>query len=117
MNVPHLNILTKCDKIQNKDLLDKFTSTTSVEEVLGELGHFDSEKEFFNNKFYNLNKALVGVIDNFSLINYLTIDITDESSISDVIMQIDTLVQYDDYRMPNDKNFMDEKDPVENDDY
>lgn len=48
------------------------------------------------------------MIDGFSMVNYHTLDITDEESVSDILMQIDNMVQYDDYRMPNDKKFMDE---------
>ena len=70
MSVPHLNILTKCDKIQDKELIEKFTSAQSCADILGELGHYESDKEYFNNKFFKLNKALVGVIDGFSLVNY-----------------------------------------------
>jgi len=57
-----------------------------------------------------LNKALVEVVDGFSMINFHALDITDEESVSDVLMQIDNMVQYDEYRMPNDKKFMDEQD-------
>jgi GPN-loop GTPase len=69
MSVPHLNILTKCDKIQNKELLEMLTSSNSVKEILEDLGH-TSEKQFFTSKFKKLNELLVGVIDGFSLVNY-----------------------------------------------
>jgi len=59
-----------------------------------------------------LNKALVEVVDGFSMINFHALDITDEESVSDVLMQIDNMVQYDEYRMPNDKKFMDEQDEM-----
>jgi len=52
------------------------------------------------------------VIDGFSMINFHALDITDEESVSDVLMQIDNMVQYDEYRMPNDKKFMDEQDDM-----
>ena len=96
-------------------MIERFTSASSCADILGELGHFDSDKGYFNDKFFKLNKALVGVIDGFSLVNYHPVDITEEESINEVIMNIDGLVQYDDYRMPNDKNFMDEKDPIDAD--
>jgi len=59
-----------------------------------------------------LNKALVEVVDGFSMINFHALDITDEESVSDVLMQIDNMVQYDEYRMPNDKKFMDEQEDM-----
>ena len=59
-----------------------------------------------------MNKALVEVVDGFSMINFHALDITDEESVSDVLMQIDNMVQYDEYRMPNDKKFMDEQEDM-----
>jgi len=47
------------------------------------------------------------VIDNFSLVNYQQLNIQDEESVSMVMAAIDNLVQYDDYRMPKDTNFLD----------
>lgn len=82
----------------------------TCQQMLEECGSEKEEKggQFFTQKFFKLNQALVGVIDGFSMVNYHTLDITDEESVSDVLMQIDNMVQYDEYRMPNDKKFMDE---------
>ena len=81
--------------------------------MMEELGSENEGKgQFFTQKFYKLNKALVDVIDGFSMINFHALDITDEESVSDVLMQIDNMVQYDEYRMPNDKKFMDEQDDM-----
>ena len=106
MGVPHLNILTKCDKIQDKEVLEVITSSNSTAEILQDLGH-TKPMQFFNARFQKLNDAIVGVIDSFSLVAYQPLDITDEESIMDVIMQIDNMVQYDEYRMPSDKKFLD----------
>ena len=69
-------------------------------------------KVSFSPKSFKLNKALVEVVDGFSMINFHALDITDEESVSDVLMQIDNMVQYDEYRMPNDKKFMDEQEDM-----
>ena len=63
--------------------------------------------QFFNKKFFKLNQAIMGVIDNFSLVNYQQLNIQDEESVSVVMAAIDNLVQYDDYRMPQDSKFLD----------
>lgn len=87
----------------------------NCQQILEEFSSGGKEQgQFFSKKFFKLNQALVGVIDGFSLVNYHTLDITDEESVSDVLMQIDNMVQYDDYRMPNDKKFMDEQDDMGN---
>lgn len=38
MGTPHLNVLTKCDKVQDKDTLEKLTNNYSTQEVMLELG-------------------------------------------------------------------------------
>lgn len=52
-----------------------------------------------------LNQKLFEVIDNFNMVQYTTSDIMDEESIMSIILLIDNLVQYDEYRMPNDAEF------------
>jgi hypothetical protein len=43
-----------------------------------------NDKQFFTQKFKKLNEALIDVIDNFSLVNYQLLDITEEESILNV---------------------------------
>jgi hypothetical protein len=107
MSVPHLNVLTKCDKVNDKQLLEKLTGSMSCQELMDDLGHSEEKKLFFTERFFKLNQALVGVIDTYSMVHFLCVDIQDEESLQHVVMQIDQLVQYDDYRMPNDKHFLD----------
>ena len=54
-----------------------------------------------------LNEKLYEVIENFNLIQYTTSDIMDEDSIQNLILHLDNLVQYDEYKMPKDGNFLD----------
>ena len=100
MTLPHLNILTKCDKVQDKELLDKMC-LVQFEDC------FEDEKSFFNKKFYKLNQQLFEVIENFNMVQYTTCNIQDEDSVANIIMLIDNLVQYDEYRMPKDGAFLD----------
>ena len=53
------------------------------------------------------------MIDNYSLVNYHCVDVTEEESVQELIMQIDNMVQYDEYKMPNDKQFMDNQEDYE----
>ena len=43
------------------------------------------------------------------MVQYTTSDIQDEDSIANLMMHIDNLVQYDEYRMPRDSAFFDNK--------
>ncbi len=51
-------------------------------------------------KFLHLNEKIVEVIDNFNLVQYQTLNIQDEESIDGLIAQMDSLVQYDEFRLP-----------------
>lgn len=105
-------MLTKCDKIENKELIERVQESTSCKEVVS----CDSiqEQQYFSKKFFKLNQAIVDVIDNFSTVAFQPLDIQDEESIADCIYKIDSLVQYDEHRMPKDIDF--EEEQVETDD-
>ena len=52
---------------------------------------------------------IIDVVDNFGLVNFFQLDISDEDSVNEIIGQLDNMVQYDEYRMPKDSHFMDEQ--------
>ena len=66
------------------------------------------DKVFFSKKFQKLNSVIIDVVDNFGLVNFFQLDISDEDSVNDIIGQLDNMVQYDEYRMPKDSHFFDE---------
>ena len=108
ISLPHLNVLTKCDKVQDKELLERM-STLNYEDC------FSSENSFFNKKYMGLHQKLFEVIENFNLVQFTHSDIQDEDSIQNIIMHLDNLVQYDEYRMPKDGAFLDNQEgPEEN---
>ena len=82
MNLPHLNILTKCDKIQDKKFLDRVSEAASCREIISD--HMD-EKAFFSKKFFKLNSVIIDVVDNFGLVNFYQLDISDEDSVNEII--------------------------------
>ena len=108
LTLPHINVLTKCDKVQDKELLERMTQM-NFEDC------FDNENSYFNKKYLGLNQKLFEVIEDFNLIQYTTSDIQDEESIMNLVMQIDNLVQYDEYKMPKDGHFEDNQEFAEND--
>ena len=48
--------------------------------------------DFFSPKYFELNKRIVEVIDNFNLVQYVHLNIQDEESIDTIIQQIDSVV-------------------------
>jgi GPN-loop GTPase len=82
MNLPHLNVLTKCDKITNKEFLEKVAEAPSCKSIVED--QMD-EQNFFSAKFRKLNEHIIDIVDNFSLVNFVQLDIANEESINDVI--------------------------------
>jgi len=72
---------------------------------------FGNEKSFFNQKYFDLNKKLFEIIENYNMVSYTTSDIHDPDSIHNIQMHIDNLVQYDEHRMPKDTYFEDNQEP------
>lgn len=94
LGVPHLNVLTKCDKIPDKDALEEILQMSTKEVLLHNMN------QSLPPKFLELNQKIVEVIDNFNMVQYQTLDINDEESVDNLINQLDSLVQYDEFRLP-----------------
>jgi hypothetical protein len=45
-------------------------------------------------RFARLNQALAELVDDYSMVNFLPLDITDEDSIQFVLSHIDNAIQY-----------------------
>ena len=69
MGLPHVNVLTKCDKIKDKEFLDHVAEANSCREIISDLQMMD-ERNFFSKKFFRLNQVIVDVIDNYSMMNF-----------------------------------------------
>ncbi|KAG6090810.1 hypothetical protein E4U30_007919 [Claviceps sp. LM220 group G6] len=50
--------------------------------------------------FRRLNRAVAGLIESFSMINYLKLDVTDEDSVASILSYIDDCVQYHEAQDP-----------------
>ncbi|KAJ9513782.1 hypothetical protein QJQ45_015526 [Haematococcus lacustris] len=97
LELPHVNILTKMDICESKAggrmsgiwcaeiedflfpeprlLLDRLSTTTGP-------------------RFAALNSAVGALLDEFSLVSFVPLDVTDEDSIAEVLYNIDTAIQY-----------------------
>lgn len=63
----------------------------------------DKEASKFNKKYHTLNSEIANVLEDFSLIRFVPLDITDEESVERVMNEVDMLVQYKDYALPDDQ--------------
>lgn len=54
----------------------------------------DKETSSYRKKFHKLNRALAKVIQDYSLVKFHPLDVSDEDSINDVLMVVDNVLQY-----------------------
>ncbi|XP_042378100.1 GPN-loop GTPase 3-like [Zingiber officinale] len=87
LELPHVNILSKMDLVPNKkDVNDYLNPEASV--LLSELNQHMAPQ------FAKLNKALAELIDDFSMVNFIPLDLRKDSSIAYVLSYIDNCIQF-----------------------
>jgi hypothetical protein len=132
LEVPHINLLSKMDlvkgQVKKKDLKrfltpdvallddDPIERTRRITE--GPEGEDDTsrppdEKDqvMKGASFRRLNRAVAGLIESFSMINYLKLDVTNEDSVAAILSFIDDCIQFheaQDPKEPNDEEFEDQ---------
>ena len=113
LEVPHVNILSKMDLVKGqvgkrelKRFLDPDTTLLDDDPVDG-----DAEAEGHNNpgdtktlmrgaSFKMLNKAVAQLIDSFSMVSYLKLDVQDEDCVGAILSYIDDAIQYHEAQEP-----------------
>ncbi len=88
--LPHINVLTKCDKYPDKKKLDRMLEVNPKDLL-------EDEEAFFSKQFFNLNKHLAEMIDSYSMVQYYSFDISNEESIDDCILHMDNVTQWGEY--------------------
>jgi GTPase SAR1 family protein len=117
LEVPHVNILSKMDLVKGqvgkrelKRFLDPDTTLLDDEEEgLNEaddgLGDpKDTRTVMRGNSFKRLNKAVAGLIDSFSMVSYLRLDVQSEDSVAAILSYIDDAIQYQEAQEPKEPN-------------
>ncbi len=117
--VPHLNILSKMDLIQDVD-------DEELEDISDELHplhrYFYPDPALLTErlsastpaKFARLNEALVQLIDEFDMVNFIPLNIRKEASLENIMMHIDNATQYSEGLEPKEpKEFGDGEDDYE----
>lgn len=91
LELPQINLLTKTDLLDRKEkkqlkeflepdtmLIDQDTRANTV----------------WNEKYHKLTKAIGSLIDDYALVKFFPINIYDEDSLNDVLLNIDNTIQY-----------------------
>lgn len=87
LELPHVNILSKMDLVKNKK---------DIEDYLEPVPHvlFSELNRQMAPQFAKLNKSLIELVDDYTMVSFVPLDLTKESSIRYVLSQIDFCIQY-----------------------
>ncbi|CAG0888571.1 unnamed protein product [Darwinula stevensoni] len=90
LEVPHVNILSKMDLLTTgaKKQIAKFLEPDVQQLLTG------SQELAWDEKHHQLTEALGHLIEDYSLVQFVPLDITDEDSVMDVLTTIDNTIQY-----------------------
>ncbi|KAF3483227.1 uncharacterized protein GIQ15_02551 [Arthroderma uncinatum] len=112
LEIPHVNILSKMDQIKGVIGKKELKQFTSVDVNLMEHGSGEPESQsgggdpsstsevLTGSSFNRLNKAVAQLIDDFSMVSFLKLDVQNEDSISAVLSYIDDAIQYHEAQEP-----------------
>jgi GPN-loop GTPase len=129
MELPHINILSKMDLVKsqvNKKELRRFTDpdarlmededtgrdalTREVEVDVHNPGEVDNIMT--GGSFKALNRAVARLIDDFSMVSFLQLDVNDEDSVGAILSYVDDAIQYHEAQEPKEpKEFEQDFDP------
>ena len=62
--------------------------------------------------FEKLNRAVARLIDDFSMVSYLKLDVNDEESVGDILSYIDDVIQYHEAQEPREPKEFDVDEPT-----
>lgn len=112
LEIPHVNVMTKLDLLSKKAKKDL---ERYLEPDLPVLLNEEFDESKFSNKFKKLNTAISSVIEDYSLVKFVPLDMSEEDSITDLLLQIDNAIQYGEDLEPKESNY-EEAEPNDPDD-
>jgi len=77
LELPHINVVTKCD-CADKEAIEKVLDSDGAWMV-------QMMEQQTNNRFKKLTQAISGIVDDFMIVSFVMLDRSDEESIEDVL--------------------------------
>ncbi|KAJ5946477.1 GPN-loop GTPase 3 [Penicillium verhagenii] len=123
MEIPHVNILTKMDQVRDmvsRRELRRFTNvdmqllSTEENDPAVSANPMAKDALMSGDSFSQLNRAVAQLIDDFSMVSFLQLEVQDEDSVAGVLSHIDDAIQYHEAQEPREPkdeqetNFADE---------
>ena len=87
MELPHLNVITKCD-IADTDHIERVLETEGAQMILA------MDKSQAATKMRKFTSAIGSVIDDYMMVGFVTLDISKEFSIEQLVARTDLITQY-----------------------
>ncbi|KAL8641004.1 MAG: hypothetical protein Q9228_002138 [Teloschistes exilis] len=116
LEIPHVNILSKMDLVKGsvpKRQLKRFLEpdatlledddAASVREERA-VDPSETRSVMGGNSFKRLNKAVAQLIDDFSMVSFLQLDVQDEDSVGGILSYLDDAIQYHEAQEPREPN-------------
>jgi hypothetical protein len=90
MDLPHLNVLTKIDRLSAYGPLPfNLDFYTEVQDLSYLLPHLEAESPAIGSKFAGLNKAIAELVVDFGLVGFETLAVEDKLSMTHLLQVID----------------------------
>ena len=90
LELPHINVLSKVDLLENSTHLDfrmeYYIECSTFEPLANKLERSDSA---FNRRFSKLSKNICELLDNYRLTSFQPLDVMDKVSVSNLLFKID----------------------------
>lgn len=92
LEIAHINVMTKVDllsKVEKQELekyLEPDCDLTETETMVDSFRH--------RKQFHRLNQAIARIIQDYSLVKFIPLDISEEESLADLALIIDNVLQY-----------------------
>jgi len=97
LEIPHVNVLSKIDLLgkEARKQLDVYLEPDTL--ALTSLSHSTyqgNSVSAFDQKYAALSESIGRVLDDYSLVKFIPLDISNEENISDIFLTIDNTIQY-----------------------
>ena len=133
MELPHVNIMSKMDLIQGRisntqmkkfvdpdsnlmDEEDTERNALTMEDGFDPSDPTEVDQVMSGGSFKKLNRAVARLIDDFSMVSFLKLDVNNEESVGDILSYIDNAIQYHEAQEPREPKEFDNDEPTwEND--
>ncbi|KAJ5370502.1 GPN-loop GTPase 3 [Penicillium cataractarum] len=109
LEIPHVNILSKMDQVRDMVTRRELRRFANVdvqllqkddEDVGAPANPMAKDALMSGGSFNQLNRAVAQLIDDFSMVSFLQLDVSDEDSVAGVLSHIDDAIQYHEAQEP-----------------